>query len=116
MALRTYGNSFKAAMIIQLMDESLMQFTDFFILLDHLALLVKSPQPADLLLRLLGQEDVDLLAVSVVQLEGIFHADNEVVVPSINGISHRIAIHVNAPFVVKNVPAYQVLRRDAEAH
>ncbi len=98
------------------MDESLMQLTDFFILLDHPALLVESPQPADLLLRLLGKEDVDLLAVSVVQLEGIFHTDNKVVILSINGISHRVAVHVNAPFVVKNVPAYQVLRRDAEAH
>lgn len=80
--------------------------TDLLVLLNHLPLLVEGPQPADLLLRLLGQEDVDLLAVFVAQFEGVLHAHIEVVVSPIDGVPHLVAVHVDAALVVQDVPAY----------
>lgn len=70
---------------------------------------MEGPEPADLLLWFLGQEDVDLIAVPVAQFEGVLHADVKVIVTPIYGIPHFVAIHVNAAFVVQDVPAYQIL-------
>lgn len=70
---------------------------------------MEGPEPADLLLRLLGQEDVDLLAVFVAQFEGVLHTDIEVIVAPVYGVPHLVAVHVNAAFVVQDVPAYQIL-------
>lgn len=86
------------------------RLTDFLVLLDHLPLLVEGPQPADLLFRLLGQENVDLLAVFVAQFEGVLHAHVEVIVAPIEGVPHLVAVHVDAALVVQDVPAYQILQ------
>jgi len=85
------------------------QLTDFLVLLHHLPLLVEGPEPAHLLLGLLGQEDVELLAVLVAQLEGVLHADVEVVVAPVHGVLHVVAVHVDAALVVEDVSAYQIL-------
>lgn len=93
-----------------------MRLTDFLVLLNHLPLLVEGPQPADLLLGLLGQENVDLLAVFVAQFEGVLHAHVEVIVAPIDGVPHLVAVHIDAALVVQDVPAYQILqeRRNGE--
>lgn len=71
---------------------------------------MEGPQPAQLLLGLLGQEDVDLLAVFVAQFEGVLHAHVEVVVAPVDGVPHLVAVHVDAALVVQDVPAYQILQ------
>lgn len=85
------------------------RLTNFLILLHHLPLLVEGPEPADLLLWLLGQEDVDLLAVFVAQFEGVLHTDVEVIITPVYGVPHIVAIHVDAALIVQDVPAYQIL-------
>lgn len=83
--------------------------TNFLVLLHHLPLFVEGPEPADLLFWLFGQEDVDLLAVFVEQLESVLNADVKVVVPAVDGVPDFVAIHVDAALVVEYVPTYQVL-------
>ena len=83
--------------------------TNFFILLNHLALLVESPEPPNLLLQFLGHEDVELLRVLAAQFEGVLHAHDEVVVAPVDGVHHLVAVHVDAPLVVEDVPPYQIL-------
>lgn len=70
---------------------------------------MEGPEPTDLLLWLLCQEDVDLLAVFVAQFEGVLHTNVEVVITPIYGVPHLIAIHVDAALIVQDVPAYQIL-------
>lgn len=83
--------------------------TDFLVLLHHFPLLVEGPEPADLLFWLLGQENVDLLAVFVAQFEGVLHTHVKVIIAPVYGIPHLIAIHVDAALIVQDVPAYQIL-------
>lgn len=90
------------------------ELTNFLILLHHFPLLVEGPEPADLLLWLLGQEDVDLLAVFVAQFEGILHAHVEVIVAPVYSIPHLITVHIDAALIVQDVPAYQILRKRRE--
>lgn len=90
------------------------ELTNFLILLHHFPLLVEGPEPADLLLWLLGQEDVDLLAVFVAQFEGILHTHIEVIVAPVYSIPHLITVHIDAALIVQDVPAYQVLRKRRE--
>lgn len=90
------------------------ELTNFLILLNHFPLLVEGPEPADLLLRFLGQEDVDLLAVFVAQFEGILHTHIEVIVAPVYSVPHVVTIHVDAALIVQDVPAYQVLRKEGK--
>lgn len=83
--------------------------TDFLIFQHHFPLLLEGPEPADLLLWLLGQEDVDLLAVFVAQFEGVLHTHVKVIITPVYGIPHLVAIHVDAALIVQDVPAYQIL-------
>lgn len=86
------------------------ELTNFLVLLHHFPLLVEGPEPADLLLWFLGQEDVDLLAVFVAQFEGILHTHIEVIVAPIYSVPHLVTVHVDAALIVQDVPAYQILR------
>lgn len=78
--------------------------------MQHLDPLVgEGPQPALLVLGLLGAQQVDLVAGARAQLQRVLHADVEVALLAVLHVHHLHVVHVQAALVVEHVPPQQVL-------
>lgn len=78
-------------------------------MLDLLPLVSESSEPALLLLRLLGTQEMDLVTSQRPQLQGILHIDVEVLLLAVLHVYHLHVVHVHSAFVVQHVPAQEVL-------
>lgn len=83
--------------------------TNLLIFLDHLSFFLKCPKPTDFLLQLFGQEQMDLVCVSVGQFEGVFYANVKIIISAIDCVNDLITIHINPTLIVENITANEIL-------
>lgn len=85
------------------------KLTNLLIFLNHLSFLLKRPKPTDFLLQLFGQEQMDLVRVSVGQFEGVLYANVKIIISAIDCINDLVSIHVNPTLIVENITANEIL-------
>lgn len=83
--------------------------TCLMVMLDLPPLVGEGPEPALLLLRLLGAKEMDLVPGQRAQLQGILHADVEVPLLPVLQVHHLHVVHVQSTLVVQHVPSQKVL-------
>lgn len=77
----------------------------------HLPPLVSErSQPALLLLRLLGAQEVDFITRQRPQLQSVLHCDVEVLLLAVLQVNHLHVVHVHPALVVQHVPTQEVLQ------